>query len=152
MKIYVAGASAQIDLVEGFIAALKKHSHTITFDWTVVVRRAGSASPDDLDVRRAAAESDLRGVERSDLMWLVQPDEASTSTGAWVELGYAHALKDLRGRSVGVRAAAPPVLVVSGASKKCIFSDLADHRFASHDDALAFILEMAPRFGTQTSA
>jgi hypothetical protein len=142
-KIYVAGASAQIELIEIFIAKLKEAGWEITFDWTVKVREVGNASPDDPDVRRDAALADLDGVRRAKVLWLVQPDATSTSTGAWVELGSALERRALAENhpdtphGVGVETV---FVVVSGSSKKCIFSDLADMRFLSHDDALDYLL------------
>jgi hypothetical protein len=90
-SIYIAGASAEIDDIEPRIVIIKKAGYEITFDWTVKVREVGNASPDDSDVRRDAALSDLGGVERADILWLMQPMNAST--GAWVELGAALMLR-----------------------------------------------------------
>jgi hypothetical protein len=133
--IYRAGASSDIVRAEADIAALRAAGWKITFDWTVPVREAGDASPPDVKVRRAAAIADLKGVLGSNVLWLAQPEATSTSTGAWVELGIA--LGDANNRQV--RGLPPLIMVVSGASRKCIFSDLADYRFESHDEALAFI-------------
>jgi hypothetical protein len=132
-EAYVAGASAQIDEIEVFIAALLDAGWTITFDWTVPVRQVGNASPDDPGIRRSAALADLGGVAKARVVWLVQPEVTSTSTGAWVELGHALAYRDLVQKS-------SKTIVVSGASRKCIFSDLADVRFESHEEALEYII------------
>ena len=145
-RIYVAGASANIEEIESYIKKLKGAGWTISFDWTVKVREAGDASPDDPVIRRQAALADLEGVTTADVVWLVQPAPTSTSTGAWVELGSALTIRDVRkwvverfkltlpeGLPVG------PIVVASGSSKKCIFSDLADYRFQSNDDAFDFI-------------
>jgi hypothetical protein len=138
--IYVAGASAQIDLIEAFIARLREAGWEITFDWTEKVREVGNASPDDPTIRRAAALADLDGVRRAYVLWLVQPDATSTSTGAWVELGAAQERRtlSLKYPDAGFD---PVLIVVSGSSRKCIFSDLADRRFESHEDALEFLLK-----------
>ena len=138
-KCYVAGASAQIELIEIFIAKLKEAGWKITFDWTAKVREVGNASPDDPMIRRAAALADLDGVRRAEVLWLVQPDATSTSTGAWVELGAALERRTLISEKLGIQFSSP-LVVVSGSSKKCIFSDLADRRFESHDDALEYLL------------
>lgn len=129
MKIYVAGASKEIDLIERLIAKLKEAGHEITHDWTVDVRREGGGSPNDSDVRRTCALKDLEAVEACQIFWLVKPAETSTSTGAWVELGWALALH--KGKH----------LIASGASEKCIFADLVDHSFVDHEQALEHILE-----------
>lgn len=133
-KIYVAGASGEIETIEGFISDLEKAGYEITFDWTKKVREVGNASPDDPRIRVEAALADLDGLERSEYLWLVQPNNAST--GAWVELGGGLMLRKHR---VGAK----PYIVVSGESKRCIFSDLADKRFKFHREALAYFLEQA---------
>jgi hypothetical protein len=151
-RIYVAGASAQIELIECMLAKLIEAGWVITCDWCAAVRAAGNvASPDDPQVRREAALADLEGVATADVFWLVQPDSTSTSTGSWVELGFALALRvnvpmaHALGGDEGIRHVLAgerpglPRIVVSGTSMKCIFSDLADCRFQSHDDALDFI-------------
>jgi hypothetical protein len=134
MRIYTAGASAQIDVIEDYNVRLRAAGHTISFDWTEKVRAVGSASPDDPAIRKEAALADLGGVETSEIMWLLQPENAST--GAWVELGFALCLKQMEPlRTKATR----PLVIVSGPSMKCIFSDLADHRFTNHEDAFTFI-------------
>lgn len=140
MKIYIAGASVEIDLIESLIARVRKTGHEITFDWTVKVREVGTASPDNPSVRRSAADADRKGVADSELTWIVQPE--NQSTGAWVELGIALGLKLARPRT---DVLVPPMLLVSGASTRCIFSDLADFRFQTHDEAFAFIDEKMPK-------
>src|SRR5271154_7005697 len=87
--IYHAGASSEIDLIEKQNAVLVEEGWKITFDWTIPVRKAGSGSPDDKDIRRSAALADLEGVVMADVVWISQPEGSSTSTGVWVELGYA---------------------------------------------------------------
>jgi hypothetical protein len=126
MKIYVAGASANMDEIVRYMNALRDMDHVITLDWTKMIQEAGSASPDDDKTRIKSANIDLKGVMQADALWLVQPENAST--GAWVELGYA----------LGIRNLAKIKIVVSGPSKRCIFADLADYRFSSHKEALDF--------------
>lgn len=136
--IYVAGASAQIERIEAFMVKLRAAGWRITFDWTVPVREVGNASPDDPEIRRRAALADLEGVLTARVLWLVQPDATSTSTGAWVELGSAITKRVLAEKFDGI---GPVSVVASGSSRKCIFSDLADYRFQSHEDALEFIVK-----------
>jgi hypothetical protein len=141
--IYVAGASAQIETIEVFMSKLRVAGWKITFDWTVPVREVGSASPDDPNIRKSAALADLTGVLTARVLWLLQPDATSTSTGAWVELGSAITKRILAekfaGRSCTCGGIGPVTVIASGSSKKCIFSDLADYRFQSHEDAFEFI-------------
>jgi len=130
-KIYVAGPSAKLQDFEVLFPKLREAGFEITFDWTVAIREAGSASPDDPVVCRKAAEDDLQGVLSADVFWIVQPDEASTSTGAWFEFGAAATQRKRTGS---------PMIIVSGASKKCIFRFLADSLFESHDEAFEYIV------------
>jgi hypothetical protein len=146
-NIYVAGASAQIEKIETLMDKLQVSGWTITFDWTVPVREVGNASPDDPEIRRSAALADLQGVADANVVWLVQPDATSTSTGAWVELGAAITRREIY-RMIAAAGTYDwniplknVVIVVSGSSKKCIFSDLADYRYESNDDALDFIVK-----------
>ncbi len=143
-RIYVAGASAQIELIEKYRDMLRAAGWIITFDWAAKVREVGNASPDDPEIRRGAALADLKGVADASVLWLVQPDATSTSTGAWVELGAAITRREIYRKCVRDwdEASVQDVIVVaSGSSKKCIFSDLADYRFQSHDDALEYIVK-----------
>jgi nucleoside 2-deoxyribosyltransferase len=139
LNVYVATYSFPIEWAEGWMAKVRESGHRITFDWTVPVREAGSGSPDDAGIRRAAALADLRGVESADVVWLIQPEATSTSTGAWVELGFALAHKEAAALREGAKR---PLIMVSGESKKCIFADLADMRFLSHDDAFEYLKGM----------
>jgi nucleoside 2-deoxyribosyltransferase len=133
LSVYVATSSNPIEEAERYMQSVRDAGLSISFDWTVMVREAGSGSPDDPETRKAASLRDLHGVESADILWLIKPENAST--GAWVELGYALALKLADNRSETKR----PRIVVSGASKKCIFADLADESFTEHADALVFI-------------
>jgi hypothetical protein len=147
VKIYVAGASSEMPLIETLMRRLREAGHTITHDWTFDVRNAGSASPDDAVVRKTAARKDLRGVAESEVTWLVKPAETSTSTGAWVELGYGIGLKDAAAVHGIEFHDAFPMLVASGGTKKCIFADLVDREFEEHEEALAFILRLGAPHG-----
>ena len=144
-RIYVAGASSNIDQIEHYIKKLQDAGWTISFDWTAPVRQVGDASPDDPKIRRDAALADLQGVGTADVVWLLQPDATSTSTGAWVELGAALTRREIylllhENSSHEVNFPIKDVTVVaSGLSKKCIFTDLSDYRFHGHDEAFEFI-------------
>ena len=149
LSCYLAGASAEpnITVVEGYIKRLEQAGLVISFDWTKVVRAAGSGSPSNPDIRWQGAVQDLGGVERCDIFWLLHPH--NSSTGAWVEFGHALAFKKVRGM-MGVRK---PIIVVSDASMKCIFADehelLVDHRYVSttgedaHELAFRKVLSIA---------
>jgi hypothetical protein len=139
LNVYVATYSNPIEWGEGWMAKVREIGHRIIFDWTVPVREAGGGSPDDAGIRRTAALADLRGVESADVIWVIQPEASSTSTGVWIELGFALAFKEAALLREGAKR---PLIVVSGESKKCIFADLADVRFLSHDDAFEYLKGM----------
>lgn len=119
-NIYVAGASKEVELVEYWMGKLREAGHTITFDWTVDVRAATKSDAELTNAEQSTyATADLDGVEAADIVWILVPDNAST--GCWVELGAAVAMrKDI---------------IVSGNYKRCIFTSLAGGRFDTHADA-----------------
>lgn len=134
MKLYIASASKSpnIETVEHYIRLIRAQAlHNlstdieITYDWTIAVRKAGDGSPDDANTRLAAVLNDMAGVRAADLVWVIAPPVASTSTGAWFEMGYA------------VGCAVP--FITSGDVKRCIFADLALKQFVTDDEAFAFI-------------
>lgn len=132
-RIYVAGASKEVDMIEGFIAQLKAKGWHITHDWCAEIRALRTFMGVDKvldadlseDHRRKAAFADLEGVKTCDTLWLVYPKE-SVSRGCFVELGYA------LGMGVDIR----PGIIVSGDDKKSIFTALADKHYATHLEAL----------------
>ncbi len=125
--IYVAGASSEWEMVQKYIKALRGAGLHITHDWTEQVAAARAADRSDRDYskeeRRAYAEDDVNGVLRARLFWVLAPEGAST--GAWVELGLA--LHDGK------------IVIVSGDAQKCIFADLADFSFKTHEEAFGFL-------------
>ena len=66
MKIYVAGASKEIDLVEFYINKLRNFGH---ITWCANIRKVGDANPRDLPREENAkfAEEDLLGVKQCHL-------------------------------------------------------------------------------------
>ena len=102
LQVYVATSSNPLEEAEQHMRSVREAGHEVTYDWTVDVRNAGTGSPDDPGVRSRAALADLRGVERAEVFWLVQPE--NSSTGAWVELGVAGDVSQAqRGRGKVVR-------------------------------------------------
>lgn len=132
-KIYVAGASAELAMIQGFMAKLRaSDKFSVTYDWTVDVAKHGSTGEGlTREERRGHAAKDIEGVREADLFWMLVP--SGRGVGAWVELGAAI----IRSHDCDVK----PGIVVSG-DLSCIFTELADKRFATHDEALAWLLEM----------
>jgi hypothetical protein len=109
----------------------------ITLDWLAAIEKAGASNEGlgDGD-RRSYAADDLAAVEEADFIWLLAPENAST--GAWVELGYALALRDrIDGRT------RPRVAVSGPARMRCIFAALANYESDSDAQALAWLVERA---------
>ena len=137
VRVYVAGASAELERCERVIAALRAGGCTITADWTPEMRGdhargISDAQLDDHEARRRA-ETDLDAVEDADVVLLLAPETATR--GAWFETGYA--LGWARGRGeTAVRS-----LYVSGsAARQSIFTRCADALFLSDDDAVSAIV------------
>jgi nucleoside 2-deoxyribosyltransferase len=126
LRVYVAGASKEPERVRWAMDSLRSAGCKVTLDWLAVIEKAGSANEGLSDAQRArAAHDDLVGVQVADVLWVLAPE--NTSTGAWVELGYALALGT--------------IVVVSGhARTRSIFAALAGHEFDSDDEALEHIV------------
>jgi hypothetical protein len=106
---------------------LREAGHTVTVDWpSLTTGDDSSLTPERASI---AAEEDLRGIERAELLWLIMPEKPSI--GCFVELGYALARlrqEDLFG------------ILVSGSWRRTIFAQTADvSRFARHEHALEYI-------------
>ncbi len=127
MKLYLAGASAEAEMVRDFAQLVESCGHVITMKWwePVLANRAAGIPDSALshEERVAHAKADRRAVRQADVFWLLVP--SAQSTGAWVEFGVALERAGL--------------VIVSGDYRRCIFADEADHRFASHADALKWL-------------
>lgn len=134
MRIYLAGATAELDQCAHYRDRLREIGHEITHDWISQVR--DTIGPDhelSHETRHACALDDMRGVLRADLVWILAPQPTNVSCGCWVELGMA--------------LAASSTIVVSGPWKRCIFADLTPHRYDHHDVAFSWIRLMSAAVG-----
>lgn len=131
-KVYVAGASSEIERCRKWIQRLGKEGIPITYDWTKSVEEFGSAGSGlRAHQLRMFARFDLQGVQDADLLWLLAPIEGKT-IGAWIEFGYA-----LSTRVSGV----PNILVSPPISEKVIFARLqAVREFKVDLEAFQWIL------------
>ncbi len=93
MKIYVAGASSEIERAEAMIARLKTAGIIVTCTWTENIRKVGHGNPATAthEQRLKWSEQDLREVDQAQLLWFLLPREPNVTFGAWVELGFATA-------------------------------------------------------------
>jgi hypothetical protein len=88
MRVYVAGASAEIDRCERFRDRCIAAGHAVTFDWMAHVRSTGSANIGlTREQRELAALACLDGVSNADVFVLLFP--RAVTVGAWVEFGFA---------------------------------------------------------------
>lgn len=140
MKIYVAGASREVNDIVPFITALRQAGHEITFDWTREVleyqRTATSTkTPLTTEKRLECALADANGVLDCDLLWVCCPQPESHSVGCWTELGIAIGASGC-GRTKQV--------VVSGQWRRSphteyIFTELSHPQFDTHEEALSYL-------------
>lgn len=136
-RIYVAGASSELDVVRGYIKQLNVAGWNITYDWTEGILIEGTANAGLTEDKRVRyADLDLSGVEDADVFWLVTP--TTGGAGCFVELGAALALKRIP--IVNADKKSRPLVVVSGAYERSIFTSLADKRFATHEEALKWLV------------
>ena len=127
MNLYIAGASAEREMIADLIARCCETGINITLDWPSQIEANGGIAngmaPEDA---RAFAFADLAAVSAADVVWLVSGD--ARTCGAWVEFGYALA----RGKQT----------VVSGNLARCIFAHLAGSVFLRHEDAFDRVVEL----------
>lgn len=131
-KLYIAGASADIERAERWIAKAREAGVHVTEDWPAKVRTAGAANVGTIEQLRAAAEACERGVIAASVVWVLVPRETRPTAGAWYEMGMARAL--------GAR------IVVSAdwiALQRCVFtySDGVE-RFLTDESAFARVVEL----------
>lgn len=132
LSVYVAAASAELERAESAIRWLERTPGLrCAHDWTVAVRELG-AFPRDAVVRHRHAEADLEAIRSSAVFWLLAPRERST--GAWVELGVALALRRERGT---------PGVLVSWHGAYCLFLEHADVVQATDENAREYLEELA---------
>lgn len=134
MKVYISSGSSEAETAAHYVAKLREAGIQITFDWSAKVlesRAAGNADQigrvDHVlsdNERKIAKAADLTAVMDADIFWYIVPKRASF--GAGVEYREAE-YEDIP-------------IVVSGDFKQSLFTVDAEHSFAEHDDALAWIL------------
>lgn len=129
LRVYVAGASVEVDMCAEFIGRLRVAGAVITHDWTSSVRANGGAADASMPRahRAAMVVEDFAGIAAADVVWVLVP-EAQT-IGAWVELGYA------RGLRKRVHVSGPH-------SRRTIFTEFCAHH-ETHEDAFRHFAERA---------
>lgn len=127
LRVYVAGASADMEPARHAMQRLREAGATITEDWIAAIERAGNANSlaDEVPARKAACD-DLKAVRTADVVWIITPTERTHGCGLWIELGAALAY--------GV-----PVVISGPQSERSIFASLCE-RYVDADHALAAVL------------
>lgn len=127
--IYVAGATRDVERVRAVQGYCRTAGHTITFDWTAGIEAQTVSEASMFDEHaRALAWRCLDGVRDAAVVVFCAPKYLPTR-GAWVELGYAVALK--RG-----------IVVLGEAGRQSIFCRLG-HSFVRDDWQVALGIEDA---------
>lgn len=130
VKIYVSGASAEVERVREWVNALAR-TGLFSFDDPWWVGAEQWAGRDSLCVREEQvrfANAHHRAIRESSIFWMLHP--VRHSYGAFVELGYALACRDL------LTAERRVICVTGPRSSSSIFTGPADYREAV--DALGF--------------
>jgi hypothetical protein len=130
MKIYVAGASKEIETAERWIKECENINLEITHDWTKDVRKS-IANPNDYvstETLYKCAEKDYFGVIRADILWVLSTE--GLSRGLHTEAGIGLTSSRL-------------VTIVSGPDwQKNIFFYLFKYQFATHEAAFELIKKL----------
>lgn len=130
-RVYVAGASAEIERAERVIAALRERGISVTSSWPESVREYGANPREASNEERLGWASDcLTDVRVADVLLVLVPRSPATTIGAWVELGYA------------VHADLP--IVLAGDSRQTVFGALGDE-CENDEDAIERVVELARR-------
>jgi hypothetical protein len=138
MRVYVAGASAELERCERVMAALREGGCVISHDWTPSIREAiargvSEEQLDDHEARRLSGV-DYDAIERAHVVLFLAPE--TVTRGAWAELGYAGCL---------MRRGELDVYVSGPAARKSIFTRQSSAIFLSDDDAISAIVRRDSR-------
>jgi|HubBroStandDraft_1064217.scaffolds.fasta_scaffold38917_6 hypothetical protein len=128
MRLYLAGASAEVEVCEWYRDRLLAEGVEIVHNWMAGVRANPERRDNEIprrDRKRIAATC-ANYVTEADVFWLLSPRESTI--GAWVELGIAF-------------GSARSTIVVSGPWRS-VFGDLADLQFTEHAHAFEHIVGM----------
>ena len=87
MKLYIAGASAEIERCEAFRDAAVALGYEITADWMAMIQLCDGAANHGLspEARHAARSLAVYGIHQCDLFVLLMPRPPATTIGAWYE-------------------------------------------------------------------
>lgn len=126
MKVYIASAFVDKDLVQHWRDRLQEKGIGLSHDWTALpsVDVPETEMPIEEQVQRSI--DSLAGVSSAYVLWVLLPAKPK-GAGCFVELGYA-----LRGHG-------SPRIILSGPDRRTIFTSLGEY-FATHEEAFCWIV------------
>jgi len=130
-KLYLAGASSELDRAKMWAQKLRDIDIMLTSTWVDVIGRVGTANPANATIEQLTAWTlrDLAEVAEANILWLLLPALGVNTVGAYIELGYA----------VGQRN----YIVMSGPHRPIFTPALANQHFEADTDAYNFISKMS---------
>lgn len=133
MKVYIAGASSEIERAERVAAKLTAAGIEITSSWMANVRKVGAANPRDASraQRRTWANGCLAEVAKSDVVLLLMPPAGTETIGAYWEAGFA--IGDIGQTGLDRR------IIISGGVKRSVFSALGEEYETDHAAIVAIV-------------
>jgi hypothetical protein len=134
-RIYVAGASKEMDRAKAAMRDLEASGFVITLDWTQQIEAVGKPDSELTGAELIPhAVADLAAVAGASIFLLLHPE--NESTGAWTELGYALRCRNERAASRG-RGDQLEILISGG--RRGIFWSLADKHFPNDAAAVWYL-------------
>jgi len=155
IPMYIIGASGEIGLVRECQKEVEKLGYKITHDWTKSIKESYQDKQLTPEEARGFALDDLLGVCGARVIWILVPPDGR-SKGSWVEFGAAAACSLMYLATLGVSRpnmkeedykkalGEKPMVIASGDTSACIFLQLADKRFDTHPEALAYLKSLVP--------
>lgn len=126
-KVYLAGASKEIERARQWAEKLRDADIMLTSTWVEVIGRVGAANPATASPEQLTKWTlrDIAEVQDADLLWLLLPAIGVETVAAYVELGVAY-VSEKR-------------IVTSGPHRPIFTPVLADESFAADVDAFDWI-------------
>lgn len=127
VRVYIAASSSEVGRAEHWAAKLEASGRVmVVSNWIPNVKTFGGNPADStLDQQYEWAEDCRVGVENSDVIWVLMPQQSSM--GAFWEFGFGYAYQ--------------LATAVSGGNQKAsVFTSLAKYRFDTDEEAFDFIV------------
>lgn len=137
VRIYVAGASAEMARAKTVIAKLKEKGFTVVSTWTDVITKVGDANPMSAsrEDRAEWSTTDLMQVADAEVLWLLLPPKGTETIGAYIELGFAMNIQMMMAQAKAAGMPAPERFIVTSGTERSIFTALTNH-YVTDDEAL----------------